>query len=641
NPYLSVMLNSAGVSPNLTITDSLNQSISSTGGEFGPYLGIPYGDLVRSDDDFVHWGIVGSLPSEFPATYFYTINIAGNGNSQTLSLIVPFGQNFYKVDFPAFASVAGTNYSLLIDQQALSSGTFQIKDPSGGVVATAAVSQVNSAQTSIIAARQDAKADKTGHIVAVLFNRPLTESSAETFSNYFVDKNSVVDAQLQIGGRIVYLAFQNPISPLLDNDLKVNGIDPPLAGGNATVRIQTTVTTDAGRVKGKVFGADGSVVAFAPMQLLEMDSDDVLGDPTLHVTATTTTNAQGEYQFDYVRKLNRAFEVRVQDPVSGDIASASSIISFPQQLINLDIVFLGRGTVQGLIYKMESGNVVPVQGALVQAVSLNESVKRTALSDSTGHYSIPDVAVGNVNLTAQNQTLGDPEPFFGATSTVIPSAGAIVNADIEVISTPAGKISGRILQANGIDPIINAYVLFTMDVGADSPLVMAAFSDENGFYSFDQVPAGLAQISARDTATGQAIGGTSVNIPPGGNVTANIVAQGTGSIEVFLLLAPGMQLSDIGVYVLGTPFNQNPVQAIPVRFDGVAVGSWTVQAVNSATGQTISGGVKIPFAGATGSIVLDFPDRGTISGQIFNLDTTPAANSTVLLFGGILQSHLM
>lgn len=641
NQYLSVMLDSAGASPNLTMTDSLNQSISSTGGEFGPYLGIPYGDLLRSEDGFVHWGIIGNIPPEFPATYFYTIQIAGNDNSQTLSLVVPIGQNFYKVDFPAFATVAGRNYSLLIDQQSLSSGAFQIKDPSGAVVASAVLSQVNSAQTSIIAARQDAKADKTGHIVAVLFNRPLTEASAETLSNYSVERNSVFDAQLQIGGRIVYLAFQNPISPLLDNDLKVSGVDPPLAGGNATVRIQTTVTTDAGRVQGKVLGANGAVIAFAQMQLIEIDNDDVLGDSVPHVTATTIANAQGEYEFDYVRKLNRAFEVKAQDPVSGDVASASSIISFPQQLINLDIVFLGRGTVQGLIYKKESGNVVPVEGALVQAVSLNEQVLRTTLSDSTGHYTIPDVAVGNVNLTARNQFLDEPEPFFGAASIVIPSAGAIVDADIEVVSTPAGKISGRILQANGIDPIINAYVLFSMDVGGNSPLVIATFSDANGWYGFDPVPAGLAQISARDTATGQTIGGTNVNIPPGGNVIANIVAQGTGSIEVFLLLAPGMQLSDIGVYVLGTPFYQNPVQAVPVRFDGVPVGTWNVQAINSATGQTISGSVKIPFAGAIGSIVLDFPDRGTIGGQIFNVDSTPAANSTVLLFGGILQSHLV
>jgi hypothetical protein len=641
NPYISVMLNSGGSSPNLTITDSLNQSTSSSGGEFGPYLGIPYSDLLRTEDGFVHWGIIGSIPLEFPATYFYTVNIAGNGNSQTLSLIVPIGHNFFKVDFPSFATAAGTNYSLLVDQQALTTGTFEIKDPSGAVAASAVLSEVNPSQTSIIAARQDDRADKTGHIVAVLFNRPLTEVSAETLSNYSVEKNSVFDAQLQIGGRIVYLAFQNPISPLLDNDLRVSGIDPPLAGGNATVRIQTTVTTDAGRVKGKVLGANGAAVAFALMQLVEIDSDDVLGDSVPHVTATTITDAQGEYEFDYVRKVNRAFEVKAQDPVNGDVASASSIISFPQQLINLDIVFLGRGTVQGLIYKIVSGNAVPIEGALVQAVSLNEQVKRTALSDSTGHYAIPDVAVGNVNLSARNQFLDEPEPFFGAASTVIPSAGAIVDADIQVVTTPAGKISGRILQANGFDPIINAYVLFSMDVGGNSPLVMATFSNENGWYGFDPVPAGLAQISARDSATGQTIGGTSVNIPPGGNVTANIVAQGTGSIEVFLLLAPGMQLNDIGVYVLGTPFYQNPVQAVPIRFDGVPVGSWNVEGINSATGQTVSGSVKIPFAGAIGSIVLDFPDRGTIGGHVFNVDSTPAANSTMLLFGGILQSHLI
>jgi hypothetical protein len=641
NPYLSVMLNSAGGSPHLTITDSLNQSLSSTGGEFGPMLGVPYGDLLRSEDGAVHWGIIGSIPPEFPVSQFYRINVFGNGNSQSLSLIVPFGGDFYKADFGSFSTIAGTNYTLLIDQQGLNSGVLQLKDPFNVVIATANLVQVNSTSTSIIAARQDAKADKTGHIVAVLFNRPITTTSAETLSNYFVEKNSVFDAQLQIGGRIVYLAFQNPISPLLDNDLEVTDIDPPLAGGNATVPIETTVSQDAGRVTGKVFGSDGNPVALAPVQLLEIDSDDLFGGNTLHVTATTITNAQGEYQFDYVRKLNHPFEVRVQDPFTGDVASASSIITFAQQLIRLDIVFLGRGSVQGLVYKIVSGNVVPVPGALVQAISLNEQVNRAVLTDSSGRYVIQDVAVGNVNLTAQNQVLGQPEPFFGATSISIPSSGSVVDADIEVVSTQAGKISGRILQANAIDPIINAYVVFSMDVGGDFPLLMATFSDENGWYGFDPVPAGLATITARDTATGQTIGGTSVNIPHGGNVTANIVAQGSGSVEIFLLLAPGMNLNDVGVYVLGTPFFQNPVQSLPVHFDGLAVGSWSVHAVNSETGLTVSGSVSIPYASATGTIVLSFPDRGTISGQIFNVDSTPAANSTVLLFGGVLQSHLV
>ncbi len=640
NPYLSVMLSSSGSTPNLTITDSLNQSLSSTGGEFGPFLGIPYSDLLRSEDGSVHWGIIGSIPPEFPVSHSYSVSVLGNGNSQSLSIIVPFGQDFYKAEFGSFSTIAGIIYSLLVDQQALNSGILELKEPLGVVVASALLNQVDSTQTSIIAARQDAKADKTGHIVAVLFNRPLTKTSAETLSNYFVENNSAVDARLQMGDRIVYLAFQNPISPLIDNDLEVSGVDPPLPGGNSTVRIETTASKEAGTVTGKVIGSDGDPIAMALVQLIEEDTDDLLGQSTVHVTATATTNAQGEYEFNYVRKLDRAFEVRAQDPVTGDIASAVSIITLAQQLLRVDIIFLGRGTVQGLVYKLDSGNVVPVAGALVQAVSLNEQVSRTALSDSEGRYTFPDVAVGIVNITAQNQILGDPEPFFGATSVSIPSSGSVVEADIEVVSTPAGKVSGRILQSNAIDPIINAYVLLTMDVGADDPLMMATFSDENGWYGFDPVPAGLVTISAQDTATGQTIGTTSVNIPEGGDVTANIVAQGSGSIEVFLVLAEGMNLSDIGVYVENTAFYQDPVQSLPVRFDGVPVGTWSVLAINAATGQTVSGSVSVPYASATGSIVLEFPERGTISGQIFNVDSTPASSSTVLLFGGILQSHL-
>lgn len=635
NPYLSVMLKSTGPLPAFTVTDSENRSISPTGGEFEPSLNIPYSDVLRTDDGSVAWALIGNLPTQDRT---YTMRIVGNNQTEDIALMISSGDHLYRVEYDSFTAIQGTLYQASIDVDHVDASTMGITDALGNVL-VARVTEVNKPLFQILGAVQDAKADKTGHLVALLFNQPVTAEAAETLTNYSLRSNSVVNAKLQMGGRIVYLAFRNPISPLVNNDLTVFNLDP-VAANHHTIRIDTTVSTNAGTVSGRVLGPDGQPLPLAPVQLKEYDNDDLFGELTFHVTAETTTNSQGEYSFDYVRSTGHTFQVLAQDPFTGYLGDATSIVSQPNQLVHLDIIMLGRGTVRGQVYKVAGANHVPVAGAVVSGTSLTEAGSRSVLSDAQGNYVIEGLAVGNINLAAQNQDVGDPNPIFGAASTSIPYSGSVVTKDIEVTQQSAGRVIGRVLQSNATDPIVDAYVVLSVPVGGDT-LRLVAFSDENGNFSFDQVPAGQVSVTATDRNTGRLIGAVTITLNAGSEVQISIVSQGNGNIEVVLSLAGGMRLQDVVVWVEGTAQIKDPATSQTVLFQGIPVGRWTVKANNRATGALISGVAVIPYASATGSVLLSFPEKGGVHGVITQANGDPAANSTVLIFSGLLQNHLV
>lgn len=635
NPYLSAMVQSAGPVPAFTITDSENRSISPTGGEFGPSLNIPYSDVLSTEDGSVAWALIGNLPT---LDRTYTLRLVGNNQTAVIALLILSGDHLYRVEYDSFTAIQGTLYQAKIDVDHVDASTFGFTDALGNLLVPARVTEVNAPPFQIVGAVQDAKADKTGHLVALLFNQPVSAESAETLSNYSLRANSVVNAKLQMGGRIVYVAFRNPVSPLVSNDLTVFNL--PLVANQHTIRIHTTVSTDAGTVSGRVLGPDGQPLPLAPVQLKEYDNDDLFGELTFHVTAETTTNAQGEYSFDYVRSNGHTFQVLAQDPFTGYLGDATSIVTQPNQLVHLDIIMLGRGTVRGQVYKVAGANHVPVAGAVVSGTSLTEAGSRSVLSDAQGNYVIEGLAVGNINLAAQNQDVSDPNPIFGAASTSIPYSGSVVTKDIEVIQQSAGRVIGRVLQSNATDPIVDAYVVLSVPVGDDT-LRLVAFSDENGNFSFDQVPAGNVSVTATDRNTGRQIGAVNITLNAGSEVQISIVSQGNGNIEVVLSLAGGMRLQDVVVWVEGTAQIKDPATSQTVLFQGIPVGRWTVKANNRATGDLISGQAIIPYASATGSVLLRFPEKGGVHGVITQVNGDPAANSTVLIFSGLLQNHLV
>ncbi|MCI0416343.1 carboxypeptidase-like regulatory domain-containing protein, partial [bacterium] len=610
NRYLSVMLTSSSSPAGLSITDANGNLV---------------GDRFATADGLMQWDLIGNFAN--PPSH--ALRITGTGGTSDLSILVPIGSSFYKAQLNNLSTASGKSYEIVFDNT-LSATELKLKDEQG-TISSIPLTAISGASPAVITAVQDAKADKTGHIIAVLFNQPVTEDSAENLANYSVAGNRVIDVRLQLGGRIAYISFQNAISPFVDTDLLVSGVQSAstLQLVQGSTRIKTTVTNEAGKVIGRFFASDGRPIPNARVTLTEIDHDDIFGERVAHITAQAYTNAQGEYSFDYVRKLQEPFTISAQDPLTGEMGSSSSTVTYTNQLIRLDIVLLGRGTIKGRVFQRSGTNTIPVAGAVVTALATNEPNARSVLTDANGNYLVDRVAVGPVNLSAQNQNLGDAYKFFGATSTAIQLAGSVVTADIEVTTTAPGTVNGRVLESNGTDPIVGAYVILAV---AGAP-TLAVHSDNQGAFQFDQVPPGLVTVTVTDTATGRTIGFASVNLISG-TVTINIVASGSGSIEAIVSLASGMSLGDVVVAVEGTPYSQRLTVNNSVLFNSIPVGNWSVFANNTKTGDIVYSSAKVLYAGSTAVVTLRFSEKGTIGGQIKTVDQQPAPGSTVLLFTG-------
>ena len=618
NRYLSAVLTSSNSAAGVSLTDA--------SGNFT-------GDRFATTDGLAQW-ILASTVSDPPA---HTLRISGTGGTSDLSIIVPIGSAFYQAEIQNLSTPIGKSYEIIFDA-GLTPTELQLRDEQGIVIAIP-MFQIQPVTPAVISAVQDAKADKTGHLVAVLFNQPVTRASAEKITSYSVAGNHLLQAQLQLDSRIVYLAFQNPISPLLENELFVSGVQT--VHGNTliqgTTRIQTTVTIEAGRITGRFVSSDGTPIPAAVVQLSEIDADDLFGEPTSHVTAATVTNAAGEFTFDYVRKLSQPFTISAQEPLTGDIGNSSSTVTYSNQLIRLDIVLLGRGTIKGKVIQKTGSSIIPMPNAVVTAIAANEQVPRQVLTDSSGQYLIDRVAVGPVNLSAQNRDPLSASKFFGATSTAVPLAGSVVNADIEVTTTQPGAVKGRVLQSNGADPIPGAYVL--LSIGTTAAFV--DITDAQGWFQFDQVPPGGITLKATDTATGRTIGSVNLSLAAGTTATVNIVSSGNGTIEAVVSLATGMVIGDVVVAVQGTQFSERLTTSSTAIFTDIPVGDWDVIANNTKTGDVVSVRARILYSGSTAIVSLRFSEKGTLSGEIKTVDQLPAANSTVLLFGGAFAEHLM
>src|SRR6185295_11779727 len=97
------------------------------------------------------------------------------------------------------------------------------------------------------------------------------------------------------------------------------------------------------------------------------------------------------------------------------------------QRLNVNVVFLGRGTLKGRTVA-EDGSALP--GSVVKVTALTDGSSYGATSDETGHFAIARVPVGNVFIEAVNTAANAK----GSVSDLIPLAGATVTRTVTLFS---------------------------------------------------------------------------------------------------------------------------------------------------------------------------------------------------------------
>ena len=214
--------------------------------------------------------------------------------------------------------------------------------------------------------------------------------------------------------------------------------------------METTVNNDGAVVRGRVLDASGAPIPFADVRLFYQVDCGV--EPQWVGISAKTADENGRYSWDYVAKplLNRILAVNGE---TDEFRNVQYTVQRQGQQLNVDIVFLGRGSIQGVV-RSEAGVVLP--NSVVRVTSLTDQSQVPATTDASGRYAIARVPVGNlfieaVNVIAKAQL---------AQAEMIPMAGAVVKRDLTLldveqrkVTVKHGTVRGRVYREDGVTPV--------------------------------------------------------------------------------------------------------------------------------------------------------------------------------------------
>ncbi|HEX4603250.1 MAG TPA: Ig-like domain-containing protein, partial [Candidatus Angelobacter sp.] len=378
-----------------------------------------------------------------------------------------------------------------------------------------------------------------------------------------------------------------------------------------TVNVVVQLTT-AGTVQGHFLLPDSSPIPFGTVRLLANGRQ--IGQLT-----TDGNSDPGAFSFTFVPA--GPVRLEAQDPVTARTGVAAGNITTDGQILVLDVVAQGLGTVTGLV----TLNGAPEPGASVDVFS--GSYHATTLVDATGRYLISGVPEGHItaNASLQNGFLA------GTASSTLVGDGSQLNLDVALRGS--GSLSGQVLQADGVTPA--AASLVTVQVGGQGGGTQSVTTDPNGNFAFATVPAGTASIfvtvlGSIDEAQ------SSTEILSGSTVQTTVRLNGIGSIT-------GHTLDSLGNPVKGH-VTVSGTGAFPYSFviDSSTDGSFALPQVLAGTfTASLSVDSAVTLFGSTSSSVLpkqntditiQVQPSGTVIGTVFRSDgVSPAAGATVTL----------
>ena len=460
-----------------------------------------------------------------------------------------------------------------------------------------------------------------GLIIGALFNRPVDHDSAVDLTHYGIGNNRVLQAHVLRSGRLVYLYLAKPIGQLVARQLSVHDV-LDVTGQTVTPSTMpiTAIYGDGARVLGQVREASGKPV---PNAVIRVTSGLTL--------ASMRTDSTGSYDIDFVRKLDLPrfdFHVQAQHPKTLKHVVVTGTIRGPGQTILIHPTFFGLGTVRGRVFAPDG--VTPMAGMGVQLTS-GFTNPLAALTNAAGEYVFTDVPVGTYSVTTRIKGRG-----MGAAQGLIPTADAESITDIVFANTEReqlGALVGRAFLSDGRTPAAGFRVYFGHMIAANpasrTPAGVRAIeqmtADDNGSFSFSDLPVGEFDVVAYDPAT-QQLGSAKAVVLANVTNAVVVVLQAFGSIEGLVLDAQGRPKAGAlvagGLELVTTDANGF------FHVDNIPAGHRTLDAGDPVTRRRGSAMVDV-LPGQTVPIVIKLEARATIAGRVFDAAGNPVGNVSV------------
>ncbi|HJQ33117.1 MAG TPA: LamG-like jellyroll fold domain-containing protein [Pyrinomonadaceae bacterium] len=478
------------------------------------------------------WALVSN-----PASENWTLEIDGWRNGAVdLTLVYPgAGRTYRQVVWGGVAVAEGGKYRVVFrPTNGTATPTLEaFADGAWQALAQGAATNIGQPAPRLVGAIQVTPevipgGDKYGRLVGLLFSKPMQKEPAETIAKYTVGggelkKNpsetvggpvKVKGARLDYGDRFVFLALDSTIGPYVRRDITVASLTDTqsmaLTPAPSTRDIEPRVSPQGhppgAYLTGRVLNADGNAVPNAPVVYWTQECPNpallVLPPPPTPI-AVRYTDAQGRYEFDYVRDGDCApLSVTVNNPQTHAEKRLTSPVAYDGQHMVFDMVFLARGNVRGTV---TSGGR-PVARAFVQVVpQLDVVAAKVAQTDDSGNYSVTDIPVGNVSVSAVGT--GDLRTASGLAAGTIPGPNqtATINVALQNVS---GVVRGRVLNPDNTPQVGALVVAYARIAGfpsqrADGATAVGyAYADRDGAFTIKNLPVTDISLELTDYVTG-------------------------------------------------------------------------------------------------------------------------------------------
>lgn len=468
---------------------------------------LEYGELTRFNigNDAGELAIVGRWKEN------YRVVVLPQSTAFTLHLLYPDTQDgaMLRADIDITGASVG---SRVVVELTRGKRTLNVQYANGA----ATITPVAQTPLTVSAAAQDLCLDSTGHVVAMLFNRPVTLPAGNSLrdrialtinvpkANYSITRRNVAGAELQIpgaviqaDGRIVTLTFDKTLSRNADYEIAIDAINDLLSGGtfNQSGIVPRIDNDRPGAIlTGRVLRADNTPVPGVLVQLSMKDVPVMTADGAIasrDVIQYDIAGSDGRFLYEFVpRDLDSGifglYDLETESP-EGLRTKLSGAVRLPSEVHTANLVFLGRGRAIGQV-RYDDGT--PIPNVVVSIGSTLYPGLAADITDANGRYDIDGLPVAPLTFSVV-----DPDGRATFAAHQLKTPGEVLTQDLVVIRREA---PGRGVVRVTVKRSDTGAVVAGANVGVSSqgyPL-QETITGADGRAEFRDIPAGLVTILA-------------------------------------------------------------------------------------------------------------------------------------------------